>query len=104
MEKKNASSGHLEGDDNNAINLDLNADAVFPVQVHLKQWKDPDKLDARHIRVKEKLESAKCYLIKFSGKLCSDTDDEQCTAEKSLSNDLLGTEPTTEPPVPSTGD
>ena len=47
------------------------------------------------------------YSIEFSGKLCSDTADERCTAEKR--NDLLGPEPTTEPmisclgvPVPST--
>ena len=36
-----------------------------------------------------------CYSIEFSGKLCFDTDDERCTAEKR--NDLLGPEPTTEP-------
>ena len=34
------------------------------------------------------------YSIEFSGKLCSDTADERCTAEKR--NDLLGPEPTTE--------
>ena len=60
----------LETDDDNAINLDLNADTIFPDRVHLKRWKDPDKEDARHIRVKEELESVKCYSIELSGKLC----------------------------------
>ena len=47
----------LETDDNNAINLNLNANTVFPDRVYLKRWKDPDKADARHIKVKEELES-----------------------------------------------
>ena len=75
-------SGLLETDDNNAINLDLNADTIFPDRVYLKRWKDPDKVDARHNEVKEELYSVECYSIGFSGKLCSDTADEQCTAEK----------------------
>ena len=82
-------------DDNNAINLDLNADTIIPDRIYLKRWKDPDKAGARHNKVKEELESAKCYSIEFSGRLCSDTDKEQCTAKKH--NDLLGQEPTTEP-------
>ena len=32
--------------DDNAINLNLNADTIFPDQVYLKRWKDPDKEDA----------------------------------------------------------
>ena len=38
---------------------------------------------------------AKCYSIELRGKLCSNTDDERFTSEKH--NDLLGSEPTTEP-------
>ena len=77
-------TGLLEIDDNNAINLDFNADTTFPdrmmvVRIYLKRWKDPDKVDARHNKVKEELESAKCYSIKFSGRLCSDTAEERCT-------------------------
>ena len=33
----------LETDDNNDINLDLNADTIFPDWIYLKWWKDPDK-------------------------------------------------------------
>ena len=46
------------------------------------------------IKVKEELESVKCYSIEFSGKFCSNTADQRCTAEKR--NDLLGREYTTE--------
>ena len=90
-------TGLLESDDNNAINLDLNADTIIAIQdrVYLKRWKDPDKEDARHNEVREELESVKCYSIEFRGKLWSDTADERCTDEKR--NDLLGPEPTTEP-------
>ena len=35
-------TGLFETDDNNAINLDLNADTIFPDRVYLKRWKDPD--------------------------------------------------------------
>ena len=72
--------------------LVLNADAIFSDRVYLKGWK---KADAQLIKVKEELESAKCDSIEFSGRLCSDTDKERCTAKKR--NDLLGQEPTTEP-------
>ena len=48
-----------------------------------------------HIKVREKLEYVKCYSTEFRGKLCSDTAEERCTAEKR--NDLLGPEPTTQP-------
>ena len=90
-------AGLLETDDDNTVNLrlDINADTFFPDRVYLKQWKDPDKAGARHIKVKEELESVKCCSIEFSGRLCSDTAGERCTAEKR--NDLLGPEPTTEP-------
>ena len=80
--------------DLNAINLDLNADTIFPVRIYLKRWKDPDEAGARHNEVKEELESAKCYSIEFSGKLCSDTAEGRCTIEKR--NVLLEPEPTTE--------
>ena len=63
----------LETDDNNTINLDLNADTIFPDRVYLKRWKDPDSLraDARHTKVKEQLGNlkVKCYSIEFSRKL-----------------------------------
>ena len=51
-----------ETDDYNTINLDLdlNADTIFPDRIYLKRWKDPDKADVRHNEVKEELESAKC--------------------------------------------
>ena len=77
----------LETDDDNAINLNLNADTVFPDWIYLKRWKDHDKADARHVKVKEELDNIACFSIEFSGKLCSDTADERCTAEKR--NDLL---------------
>ena len=48
----------LETDDNNDINLDLNANTIFPDRIYLKLWKDPDKADALHNEVKEELESA----------------------------------------------
>ena len=35
-----------------AKNHDLNDDTIFPDRVHLKQWEDPDNVDARHIKVK----------------------------------------------------
>ena len=41
-------TGLLETDDNNAINLDINADTIFPDRVYLKRWKDSDKADACH--------------------------------------------------------
>ena len=65
----------LETDDNNNVNLDLNADTIFLYRIYLKWWKDPDKAGARHNEVKEELdsESAKCCSIEFSGRLCSDT-------------------------------
>ena len=45
-------TGLLETDGrNNAINLDLNADTIFPDRIYLKRWKDPDKADARHNEV-----------------------------------------------------
>ena len=87
-------TGLLKTDDNNAINLDLNADTIFPDRVYLKLWKDPVKEGARLIKVKEELESAKCYSIEFSGNFAV-TDDERFTTEKR--NDLLSMEPTTEP-------
>ena len=100
-------AGLLETGDDNAINHDLNADTILPDRVYLKRWKVPDKADDRHIKVKEKLENVKCYSIEFSGKNCTDTADERCTAEKR--NDPLGQEPTTDPmksclgvPAPST--
>ena len=40
----------LQTDDDNAINLDLNADTIFSDRVYLKRWKDPNKVDARLIR------------------------------------------------------
>ena len=94
---KKICTDHLEVDGDNAINLVLHSDTIFPDQVYLKRWNDPlpDKADARLIKVKEELESAKCYSIVFSKKPCSDTDDERCTAEKR--NALLGPQPTTEP-------
>ena len=85
----------IETDDDNTINLDLNADTTFPDRVYLKRWKDPDKADARHNEVKEELESAKCYSIEFSGRLCSDTAEGRCSTEKC--NDLLEPKQTTEP-------
>ena len=85
----------LETDEYSAINLYLNANTIIPDRVYLKWWKDPVKADARHNEVKEELESAKCYSIEFSGRLCSDTDDERYTTEKR--KDLLEPEPTTEP-------
>ena len=89
-------TGLLETDDDNAINLDLNADTIFPDRIYLKRWKDPDKADVRHNEVKEELESAKCCgSIECSGRLCSDTAEGRCTTEKR--NDLLEPEPTTEP-------
>ena len=88
-------TGLLETDDDNAINLDLNADTIFPDRIYLKRWKDPDKADVRHNEVKEELESAKCCSIKFNIRLCSDKAEGRCTTEKS--NDLLEPEPTTEP-------
>ena len=36
-------TGLLETDDHNAINLDLNADTIFPDRIYLKRRKDPDK-------------------------------------------------------------
>ena len=60
-------SDHLEADGNNAINLVLNADTIFPDRIYLKRWQDPDKADARPIKVKEELESTKCYSIEFRG-------------------------------------
>ena len=39
------------------------------LKVYLKRWKDPDKQDARHIKVKEELEGVKCYSIELSRKL-----------------------------------
>ena len=53
-------TGILETDDDNAINLDLNSDTIFPDRIYLKRWKDPDKADVRHNEVKEELQSAKC--------------------------------------------
>ena len=52
-------TGLLETDDDNAINLDLdlNADTIFPDRIYLKRWKDPD-----------------------NGRLCSDTADERCSS------------------------
>ena len=88
-------TGLLETDDNNTINLDLNADVILSDRIYIKRWKVPDKEDARHNEVKEELESVKCYSIEFSRRFCSDTSDERCTAEKR--NLLLEPEPTTEP-------
>ena len=65
-------TGLLETNDDNAINLDLNADTIIPDRIYLKRWKDPDKAGARHNKVKEELESAKCCSIEFSRRLCSD--------------------------------
>ena len=65
-------SSRVETDDDNAINLDLNADTIFQNRIYLKRWKDPDKADVRHNEVKAELESAKCCSIEFSGRLCSD--------------------------------
>ena len=72
-------TGLIEAVDDNAINLDLNADTIVPDRVRLKRWKDPgpDKADARHVKVKEELAGAKCCSVEFSGKLCSDTADER---------------------------
>ena len=55
-------TGLLETDDDNTINIDLNADTTFPDQtrIYLKRWKDPDKAGARHNEVKEELENEKC--------------------------------------------
>ena len=88
-------TGLLETDDDNAISLDLSADTIFSDRVYLKRWKDPDKADDRHNEVKEELESAKCYRIELSEKLCITTNDERCTSKKR--NDLLGPELTPEP-------
>ena len=46
------------------------------------------------IEARERLEGVKRYSIELGGKICSDTAEERCTAEKR--NDLLGPEPTTE--------
>ena len=35
------------------IDLDLNADATPAGLVHLKRWKDPDKMEALHITVRQ---------------------------------------------------
>ena len=51
-------TGILETEDDNAINLDLNADTIFPDWIYLKRWKDPDKADVCHNEVKKELESA----------------------------------------------
>ena len=48
-------TGLLETDDDNAINLDLNADTIFSDWIYLKRWKDQDKA------------------------LCSDTAEGRCT-------------------------
>ena len=87
-------TGLLETDDKYTINLDLNANTIFPDQICLKRWKGPDKEDARHNEVKEELESAKCYSIEFSGRLCSDPAEGRCTTKKR--NDFFEPEPTTE--------
>ena len=59
--------------------LDLNTNTIFldrVVRVYLKRsrrYKDPDKEDARYMRVKEELDSEKCYsMIKISCIHCSD--------------------------------
>ena len=88
-------TGLLETDDDNAINLDINSDTIFLDRIYLKRWKDPGKEDVRHNEVKEELESAKCCSIEFSGRLCSDKEEERCTIKKR--NDLLEPEPTAEP-------
>ena len=36
----------LEAEDDSAIDLGLNADAVPGEQVHLRRWRDPDKAEA----------------------------------------------------------
>ena len=33
----------IEDNDDNAINIVLDADTIFPDRVHLKRWKDPDE-------------------------------------------------------------
>ena len=49
------STGLLETDDDNTINLDLNADTIFPDRIYLKRWKDSDKADARHNEFREQM-------------------------------------------------
>ena len=39
-------TGLIEADDNNAINLVLNAETIFPYWIYLKLWKDSDKVGA----------------------------------------------------------
>ena len=46
--------------DDNAINLDLNVDAILPDRVHLKRRKDPDKMNARYSKDKAELENVMC--------------------------------------------
>ena len=65
-------AGLLETDDDNVINLDLDANTIFQDRIYIKQWKDPVKEDARNIKV-----NVKCYSIEFNGKLCSGTTDER---------------------------
>ena len=38
----NIRTGFLETGDQNAINLDLNAETMFPDRVYLKRWKEAD--------------------------------------------------------------
>ena len=46
----------LETDDDNTIELDLNAysDTIFTDRVYLKWWQDPDKTDALPVHIKDK--------------------------------------------------
>ena len=55
----------LEADEKSAVNLDPNADNIFPYRIYIKRWKDPDRADARHIKVKEELETVECYSIEL---------------------------------------
>ena len=78
----------LEAEDDNTIDLDLNANAqAIPAhlvkwgQVHLKRWKDPDKTEALRITDKEELETVMCRSIMIS-RANNNSTGERCTSEK----------------------
>ena len=48
----------LETDDDNTINLDLNADTIFPDRIYMKRWKDSDKFATTRSRRSWKVQSA----------------------------------------------
>ena len=63
----NIGTSLLQTEDNNAIDLDLNADAISEDLIQLKRWKDPDKKEPLHIKDKKEMETAICRSIVISG-------------------------------------